>query len=171
MLSLVSLSATIYRMGRPLCAGNRAYTDPNHRDAHQAIAACHHCPLIRQCAADALRAGDSLDGSMRAPATGVIAAGVICTGDQHTAAQLAQIAHVPAPQPRARRTRMRRPDNCLGCGRPMTVRPRGDGVHLTPDIVTHCAHGYCRDCDKQRRRSGEITPTRTHTRDLLERAA
>lgn len=158
-------------MGTPLCAGQRAYTDPDHPGAADAIAACHHCPLIRTCAADALRAGDSLDGSMRAPATGVIAAGVICTGDPHTAKQLAAIAHVPAPQPRARRTRMRRPDNCLGCGRPMAVRPRGSNVHLTPDIVTHCAHGYCRDCDKQRRRSGEITPTRTHTRDLLERAS
>lgn len=158
-------------MGKPLCAGSRAYTDPDHRDAHQAIAACHHCPLIRQCAADALRAGDSLDGSLRAPATGVIAAGVICTGDPHTAQQLAAIAHVDPPKPRARRPRMRRPDNCLGCGRHMTVRQYGADVHLTPDIVTHCAHGYCRDCDKQRRRSGEIAPTRTHTRDLLERTA
>lgn len=117
---------------------------------------CTYCPLLKQCALNALHAGDSLDMVHKQPATGVIQAGVWCNGDQDTANQLAAIAGVDTPQigPHARFTP---PDNCRGCGKPMSTRIKG--MPLTKDELTHAAHGYCRICDAKRRRQKDWQST------------
>lgn len=156
------------RMAIPPCHAIAAHTDLPHNtptDTMGAIRMCDTCPIRKQCAAQALTAGDHLDQSVRQPASGVVAAGVICTGDAHTSQQLANIAGVRPLPIRVMGTRNPRPDHCQGCGRRMIVRPRG--VPLTPDMVTHCAHGYCRTCDKHRRATGEVDPAPRHLRDIL----
>ena len=138
-------------MNQPPCAGHSVFTNPQPVDTHtvEAMEMCTHCPLRKQCALDALTAGDSLDKAHRQPATGVIQAGVWCNGDQQTADQLAAIAGVDAPTI-GTKPRFTPPSHCRGCGKPMTTRIKG--THLDANVLTHAAHGYCRICDARRRR-------------------
>ncbi len=155
-------------MGKPLCEGQSGFTDPAAVTIGN-ISTCKQCPLRRQCANDALTAGATLDRSHVGPADGVLAAGILCYGDQHTASQLARIAGVPTPLVQARQPRFKRPDRCRHCHRPMTVRKEGQPTR--GDHPVHTAHGYCRDCYKRLRKHGHLE-TRAHTtRDLLERTA
>lgn len=168
MCAKVVHGATIARMGKPPCEGLPGFTDPTSVTIGN-ISTCKQCPLRRQCASDALTAGATLDRSHVGPADGVLAAGILCTGDQHTASQLARIAGVPTPLVQVRQPRFKRPDRCRHCHRPMTVRKEGQPT--TGDQPVHTAHGYCRDCYKRLRKHGALE-TRAHTtRDLLERTA
>lgn len=155
-------------MGRPLCEGELGFTDPDTITTAM-VSTCKQCPMRRQCASDALTAGATLDRSHVGPADGVLAAGILCTGDQHTASQLARIAGVPTPLVQVRQPRFKRPERCRHCHRHMTVRKEGQPTR--GDQPTHVAHGYCRDCYKHLRKNGDLE-TRAHTtRDLLERTA
>lgn len=111
---------------------------------------CEQCPLLKQCAHNALHAGDTIDHGYTNSATGVIQAGIYCTGDTRTDKELAATAGVPTPN-REPHPRYTPPTHCRGCNRPMVTRPKGQ--RLTPDMVTHTAHGYCRVCDARRRKT------------------
>lgn len=112
---------------------------------------CHHCPLQRQCAQDALAAGDTLDGEYRAIATSVIQAGVWLTGNKKPTAQLHAIAGCAPLEPRKRKPT---PGVCLSCGQAMV--PRDKSISLDASIVTHAARGYCRVCYARLKREGKL---------------
>lgn len=128
--------------------------------------ACDHCPLLRQCAHQALTAGNTIDRNVRVPANGVVQAGVMCKGDARTIDELRTIAHTCDVIPlRWARPKPPPPPHCLGCGRPMVTRPKGKS--LDASLLTHAAHGYCRICDAEhRRRKTWVAPTPTQTRIL-----
>lgn len=111
---------------------------------------CEGCPLLKQCAMNALHAGNTIDNGYHNSASGVIQAGIHCAGDTRTDMELAAIAGVnpPSRQPQPRYVP---PPHCRGCGKHMVTRPKGQ--HLTPTMVTHTAHGYCRVCDARRRKT------------------
>lgn len=125
---------------------NRAFIDLSGTHDHARAAAkkiCAGCPVLKECAAAALEAGDTLDG-VPMPAGDVIAAGVECRGDRATAAALAVVAGVPVPVVAAAPTRFEVPDRCRACERPL-VRWRRDGK-APPGRVVHYARGYCKEC-------------------------
>ena len=149
-------------MPRPACETQRVYTTPETHtltDINDAALTCRTCPLLKQCATQALTAGTTLDERHVGPATGVIQAGVWCKGDQWTANQLARVAGLPAPD-LAPTAPAPRPDTCLGCDQPMV--PRKFRARTTPNVLTHGAHGYCRICDARRRRQKAYVPKPKH---------
>ena len=126
-----------------------------HPDTLAAQALCLECPLsrYRQCAADALNSGrieDDGDRVRRAP-SGIVAAGVICTGDNATKAALRYAAR---GQDRTDRLR------CARCDRGMVQ----GGREIRPGDVRAAARGMCRGCYTAATRAGIITrpghPTR-----------
>lgn len=151
---------------KPPCAGHRIFTHPQpmHPDTLEALEMCEHCPIRKQCALNALTAGDSLDRAHRSPAAGVIQAGVWCDGDQRTAYDLADIAGVEAPMVDGE-PRFIPPSHCKECGKPMVVRVRG--IHLDEGTLTHGSHGYCRICDARRRRSKDWQSTQPKNATML----
>lgn len=136
---------------------------PNHQFAQFA---CDHCPLQRQCAHQALTSGSTLDRNVLVPANGVVQAGVMCKGDERTLHELRTIAHTTDVIPlRWSKPKAPPPTNCLGCGKPMVVRPKGKKLDAT--LLTHAAHGYCRICDAKRRKSKHwVAPTPTQNQIL-----
>lgn len=159
-------------MGKPACQGDSTFTNPRTATFEEYVNAlnlCDECPIRRQCATAAMTAGSTLDGSMQAPASDVIAGGVACHGDELTLRKLAIVAGVAPAKPQRHRPRFKRPERCRHCHRHMTVRKEGQPTR--GDQPTHVAHGYCRDCYKHLRKNGDLE-TRAHTtRDLLERTA
>lgn len=123
------------------------FTNPAGRDAPstvRAIQICEECPIINQCAKQALTAGSSIDFSNQHPAVGVIQAGVYCDGSQRAAMELGARAGELPPAvevtPRAKAG-----DRCKSCGTPM-VRWTRDRV---PDgYAMHRGRGFCTDCRK-----------------------
>ncbi|PRQ11754.1 hypothetical protein C1Y63_04920 [Corynebacterium sp. 13CS0277] len=136
------------------------YTDPPpvafHPDALAAMDACTGCPALARCAAQALHAGTSLDGRTTAPAAGVIQAGVYCTGDADTAAQLAAIAGTPAPRYQRHRPRPTIPHHCQGCHKPLHPWTRNP-EQIPEGHVMHYARGYCTGCRARYRRAKRTT--------------
>ena len=128
--------------------------------------ACETCPLLQTCAHQALTSGATIDRNMRTPANGVIQAGVVCEGDQHTLDQLRAIAGTFDVIPlRLKKDKPPPPTHCHGCNRRMITRPKGQP--LDHRIVTHAAHGYCRTCyATQQRTKGWVPPTPTHMQKL-----
>lgn len=125
----------------------RIFTNPvlGSPDIEEAKKICAECPLIKQCAEQALHSGSSLDGHYTRPANGVIQAGVYCTGDHWTANQLATIAGVQIPQYHDHIERNTPNATCRHCGKPMgswTRHPES----LMPGQVMHYARGYCTNC-------------------------
>ncbi|APT92912.1 hypothetical protein CPHO_08450 [Corynebacterium phocae] len=141
-------------MPRPACENtkNKAFSNPT-KATPQAVRAaqkiCHHCPLLKACAKDALTSGTTLSEDYRAPASDVIQAGVICTGDDETARRLSIIAGVETPT--YRRERPQRPiigskrgDTCRHCNQPMIKWNRHE---QQPDgYRKHYARGFCEQC-------------------------
>lgn len=111
---------------------------------------CHHCPLRMKCAAEALKAGDTLDGERKAPAVDVIQAGVWLDGTN--ADNLYTLAGVCTP---AKKQRTPTPRHCRECHREMV--PRDKKISLDASIVTHVARGYCRVCYARLKREGKLT--------------
>lgn len=139
-------------MGTAAChrSKNRAFRDPDHaheRSIRAAQAMCGHCPILRQCAREALTSGAALDGTYLRPASGVVQAGVVCRGDQSTAIRLAEVAGVTTlPVYEQQEPRPVAPDACVSCGMPM-VRWTRDRV---PDgYVMHHARGFCTGCRRE----------------------
>lgn len=125
---------------------NRAFIDLSGAHDHARAAAkkiCAGCPVVKECAAAALEAGDTLDG-VPMPAGDVIAAGVECRGDRATAAALAVIAGLPMPMVATAPTRFKVPERCLACARPLVRWQRGG--QAPPGSVMHYARGYCKEC-------------------------
>ncbi|MBV7292355.1 WhiB family transcriptional regulator [Corynebacterium sp. TAE3-ERU16] len=131
---------------RPPCTRKRAYTDPEHdpQATREAIRTCHTCPLLKDCARQALHGGDSLDGHYTRPATGVIQAGIHCSGDDATAEALARIAGVERPTYRDRIPRPVPPPSCRRCHTPMV--PWSRKTLPPPGHVMHHGRGYCQRC-------------------------
>lgn len=140
-------------MSRPPChrSKNRAFIAPD-TATRQAISAakkiCGACPRRTDCALEGLNAGELLGRGEAVeregctPASGSIYAGVVCTGDEATAAALAEIAGVDTPH-RATSTRRKSRDTCISCGKPMLAwGARG----MPPGHVAHYARGYCTKC-------------------------
>lgn len=135
---------------KPVCrkARNRAFIAPTAvRDysIRAAVKLCEYCPLKRRCALDALHSGDSLDGSVTSPANDVIAAGVVCVGDEATAEALAAVAGVDVPKYRASSARSKAPERCVNCRHMMVSWTRNK---VPEGYVMHHARGYCTGCRK-----------------------
>lgn len=132
-----------------LCSNsrNRAFIDPDGARAFSVRAAlkmCEACPIRKECAEAGLTAGTSLGEDNRAPASGVIQAGVVCRGDHDTAVKLAEIADSGIPRFLFEtRPRNHPGDTCLSCGEPMVRWHRG----VTPEgFVMHHGRGFCTNC-------------------------
>lgn len=148
------------------------FTNPAGRDAPstlRAIQICETCPIIRECAKQALTSGSSIDFTATHPAVGVIQAGVYCDGSQRAAIELGARAGEPAPtvevEPRAKVG-----DRCKSCGMPM-VRWTRDRV--PEGYVMHRGRGFCTGCRKaynaelaRARANGEV---RTGLRKQIDR--
>lgn len=151
---------------RPPCEGHDVFTNPQGATQQQraeAIEMCHHCPLRIQCALDATTAGTTLDRERVAAAVDVIQAGVWLTGEQQPLVELhGMIGSTPAIK---RGKRAPTPRVCVDCGRAMI--PRDKTIHLTPDIVTHAARGYCRTCYARRKRQGQMPVVKPKHQALL----
>lgn len=123
------------------------FTNPAERDAPSTIRAiriCETCPIIRQCAKQALTAGSSIDFTATHPAIGVIQAGVYCDGTQRAAMELGARAGELPPTVEVK-PRARVGDRCKNCGTPM-VRWTRDRV---PDgYAMHRGRGFCTNCRK-----------------------
>ncbi|NKR32252.1 hypothetical protein GS538_20450 [Rhodococcus hoagii] len=78
--------------------------------------------------------------SLTPPADDVIAAGVVCTGDEKTRRALQA-----AIEGRTYRQRAKRPSNCTQCD----VKMCGTKTSTDPNIVPHAGRGICVRC-KQR---------------------
>lgn len=138
---------------RAPCRGtkNRAFIDPANSSpqaVRAAIKICRECPVRRECAAEALHAGELLEG-IDLPATDVIAAGIVCTGTMTTARQLAALAKVPVPEYSTvaftRPNYIGRP--CLSCGRTLSKWTRIP-EEVPPGTVMHYGRQYCVHCRK-----------------------
>lgn len=150
---------------RPPCENHAVFTDPtNHTptDIADAVEMCHHCPLRKDCAKQAIVAGDTLDGERRATATDVIQAGIWLNGRRKRINELYKLAGVT---PLAPRTRKPTPTRCKHCHRAMI--PRDKSISLDSTIVTHAAHGYCRVCYAALKRHGRITTQRAKHQAVL----
>ena len=133
---------------RPGCSYRQRslFTDPGAEDdpaTEWAKQICATCPVRTACARQALTAGSSLDWHHRAPATGVIQAGVYCDGSNEATEQLALIAGVDPGRVTQRRGRDHPDDVCTNCGRPMVRWRRGE---VPAGYVMHYARGYCTGC-------------------------
>ncbi|AWB84790.1 WhiB family transcriptional regulator [Corynebacterium liangguodongii] len=138
---------------RPPCEGHSVFINPaqaSEQERADAIEMCQHCPIQRECAVDALTAGTTLDKERVTEAMDVIQAGVWLNGRRQQIAHLYNIVGL-TPQERAGK-RPPTPRVCLDCGRRMI--PRDKSIHLTPEIITHAARGYCRTCYARRKRKG-----------------
>lgn len=130
------------------CRHTDWHINPQPETTPQAISMCHDCPIIQQCAREALTAGTSLDGSYVRPANDVIQAGVVCEGDELTGVALSLIAGIPIPEYRDMKPRYQPPEMCAGCNDPM-VKRRRDGAPLPNGTVAHTAQGLCTRCYKR----------------------
>lgn len=113
---------------------------PNTAEVVAAKAVCRFCPYVPECGAAALTAGTPMDSLAPVPADDVVAAGVVCTGDEKTRRAL-QAAIVG----RVYRQRAKRPTHCTQC----TVAMCGTKTSPDPNVVPHAGRGICVRC-KQR---------------------
>lgn len=146
---------------KALCTGNRnrAFIDAEHAADYSisaAVKVCQSCPILRQCAADALHSGSTLDSSYTRPASAVVQAGVVCRGDGDTARALAEIAGVEVPRYRTKKRRTAPPRQCTNCHRPMVPWtredvPEGYVMHRGRGICTKCRAAYQEDMERRGR--------------------
>ena len=136
---------------RAPCRGtkNRAFINPANASpqaVQAAVKICRECPVRRECAAEALHAGELMEG-IDLPATDVIAAGIVCTGTITTARQLAALAKVPVPEYSTvaftRPNYIGRP--CLSCRRTLSKWTRIP-EEVPPGTVMHYGRQFCVHC-------------------------
>lgn len=143
-----------------------AYTLDQRRAAAQA---CHACPHLKQCAAQALTAGTLLATTdlqpMPVPANGVIQAGVYCDGTDHATRRLQAIAGTTTTTtpPTKTRTRTRTKAHptprrasvagkpCRSCGTPLhpwtrtpSEIPDGQAMHYGNQFCVNCRKAHAR---------------------------
>lgn len=136
-------------VARPACTykDREMFTNPAGRDAPstaRAIEICNSCPILKECAKKALVGGSNIDMTTRAPANGVIQAGVYCDGSEKAAWQLAVVAGEAPPEGKVV-PRFRPGDRCRACGAPMVKWTRDrvpEGYHM------HRGRGFCTQCRK-----------------------
>ena len=121
---------------------------------------CEECPIRRACAERALTSGTSMDGGYKAPAVGVIQAGVYCDGSERATLELAAVAGVPAPTYRDTSRRTQTSDHCKACGRPMVrwhrgVTPEGYVMHRGRNFCTNCRAAYNAELKAEREALGD----------------
>lgn len=131
---------------RPLCSHKRIFTAPVYGtpETKAAQELCKRCPLLKDCARQALTAGSTTDRHVQRPASGVIQAGVFCTGDMQTALALAKIAGCDPPEIFDSTPRNAPPAFCKGCKKIMVKWQRSP--NLKPGEVMHYARGFCTNC-------------------------
>lgn len=129
----------------PPCHRKPAFTKPvlGTPATEQAFQICEACPIIKQCAVNALTAGSTTDGCVQRPASGVIQAGVLCNGDHLTAYRLARIAGVDMPEIRDTSSKNTPAPYCRACKEPMVSWTRDE---TPPGYVMHYAQGFCTNC-------------------------
>ncbi|WP_147404232.1 hypothetical protein [Nocardia panacis] len=116
----------------------------------QAVAVCETiCPIshLVRCARAALRSGQlATEPEVTLPADGVIAAGIICRGDNDTALTLREVIN-----------RYGRPEDCIpvcpGCERRLVLA----GEPLGLNEARLAARGLCKGCYSATARSGQLT--------------
>ncbi|WJY62149.1 Transcription factor WhiB [Corynebacterium atrinae] len=149
---------------------NKAFINPygaHDRSIRAAQKMCSQCPVIRECALEALRSGSTLDDSIVTLGREVIAAGhVLPKGDASNddvwpvARKLAKIARVRPPAYVVSRPRFRPPSQCRECGRPMVPWTRGE---VPEGMAMHYAQGWgqcCRSAYRMHREVREVPVTR-----------
>ncbi|MFB7853782.1 WhiB family transcriptional regulator [Rhodococcus qingshengii] len=109
---------------------------------------CAICPVKRECATAALTSGTTLDAIATTPADDVIAAGVICTGDDKTARALTAVI-----ESREYKPRQPIPENCKTCRRKLCSQKTTPGKYDAP----HHSNGICTLCYQKRRYHQNLT--------------
>ena len=132
----------------PPCHRNPTFTNPveGTPEYEAAVELCAGCPYRKECARDALAAGDSIDGHVTRPAMGVLQAGVLCNGNPRTIMALARIAGIPEDDwPTISDTTPRNapPPYCRNCHAVMVGWTRGA---IPPGRVMHHGRGLCTNC-------------------------
>lgn len=131
---------------------NKAFLSPFDAPDYSVRAAvkmCQSCPVRKLCAYDALHSGDLMDGSLEAPANGVIMAGVVCEGMKSVEA-LAVIAETGVPasyRTQGKREMVRKGQPCKSCNRPLYPWTR-DRSRVPEGYVMARGRGFCTDCRK-----------------------
>lgn len=142
---------------RPAChrTTNPAFIDPYHASEQQIQAAktlCHSCPMLVECARQALKAGSIINARDLAtveeePAVDVLQAGVLCNGSPEALIALHRVAGVPYTAPESQDETLplkAAPPHCKACGWPMI---RWNRYEEQPDgMVMHYARGFCTNC-------------------------
>ncbi|MFE5877774.1 WhiB family transcriptional regulator [Rhodococcus sp. NPDC056506] len=107
-----------------------------------ALTLCGSCPFIRECATTALTSGSTLDAIATTPADDVIAAGVVCAGDDRTARALTAVI-----EEREYKPRQSIPDNCKVCTRHLCSQKTAPDKYVAP----HHSNGICTLCYQKHR--------------------
>lgn len=154
---------------------NRAFIDP-HRSSKFTISAaekiCSHCPLIKECAVQALQGGNVLDQRHTGPADGVFQAGIICHGDESTAIRLAEIAGITqlpyGEEKKRRRGFIHDGDRCVNCNLPLFrwtrgIVPKGYVLHYARNYCSNCRVEYRRAYPSRGRKFGKIVDRNNHS--------
>jgi len=103
---------------------------------------CAICPVKRECATTALTSGSTLDAIATTPADDVIAAGVVCAGDDRTARALTAVI-----ESREYKPRQSIPDNCKVCTRQLCSQKTAPDKYVAP----HHSNGICTLCYQKHR--------------------
>ena len=114
------------------------------RQIQRAKTICATCPRLKKCASEALDAGSDLSHEKRAPASGVIMAGVLCDGSKGALDALEKAAGVRKVY-KSSRKRIAFGTPCRNCETPMVRWSR-----LNPPIpdgyAMHYGRGLCSNC-------------------------
>ncbi|MHD0300136.1 WhiB family transcriptional regulator [Rhodococcus qingshengii] len=103
---------------------------------------CAICPVKRECATAALTSGSTLDAIASTPADDVIAAGVVCEGDDRTARALQAVI-----ESREYKPRQPIPEHCKTCGWKLC----SEKVALAVGTIPHHSNGICTLCYQKAR--------------------
>lgn len=149
---------------QPAChrTDNPAFIDPYNSTREQLDAAkvlCASCPMLVDCARQALRSGSIINARDLStvetePAVDVLQAGVLCDGTPRALIALQRAAGVshtapeaPAPETLPLRTA---PARCRACHEPMIRWNRHE--EQPEGMVMHYARGFCTNCRSEYRR-------------------
>lgn len=170
-------------MPDPLCATakpravRRAFQFPENATAeqvHRAKALCLGCPMLRDCAREALYSGSDLAGELPAPATGVVMAGVLCDGSEEALEALEKVAGIQGIYKGRKRPLVTFGTPCRVCSTPM-VRwtplepPEGYAVHRGRGICAGCRKAYTEELEAWRRANPEAAARKTNSGKQVDR--
>lgn len=111
-------------------------------DTDEPLRLCAICPVKQECATAALTSGSTLDAIATTPADDVIAAGVVCEGDDKTARALQAVI-----ESREYKPRQPIPENCKVCTRKLCSQKTSPGKYIAP----HHSNGICTHCYQKSR--------------------